>query len=101
MQPVAVTSEPLNLDGLIALVSGTGGYGAVASFVGIVRNSNQGRAVTHLEYEAYEPLAVKALDQIRREAAEQWPQTQLAVHHRIGRLEIGEASIVIAAGSPH
>jgi molybdopterin synthase catalytic subunit len=101
MQPIAVTSQPLEMNTIVGLVSISGGFGAIASFVGVVRNSNQNRAVTHLEYEAYEPLAVKALEQIRREAAEQWPGVQLAVHHRIGRLEIGEASIVIAAASAH
>jgi molybdopterin synthase catalytic subunit len=101
MQPIAVTSQPLEMGSIVGLVSTSGGFGAIASFVGLVRNTNQNRAVTHLEYEAYEPLAVKALEQIRREAAEQWPGVELAVHHRIGRLEIGEASIVIAAASAH
>jgi molybdopterin synthase catalytic subunit len=101
MQPIAVTPQPLDLHTVVGLVSTGGGLGAVASFVGLVRNHNQGRAVTHLEYEAYEPLAVKALDQIRGECATEWPDARLAVHHRIGRMEIGEASIVIAAASAH
>src|SRR3954471_11989958 len=99
MDPIAVTPNPLDLGSVVALVSTSGGFGAVASFVGVVRNHNQNRLVTHLEYEAYEPLAVKALELIGREAAAQWPGVRLAVHHRIGRLEIGEASIVIAAAS--
>ena len=98
---LAVTSQPLNVETLVELVSVGGGVGAVASFVGLVRNNNQNRRVTHLEYEAYEPLAMKAFEQIRQEAAGQWPGARLAAHHRIGRLEIGEASIVIAAASPH
>jgi len=101
MNPVAVTSEPLDMKTVIEVVSTTGGLGAIATFVGLVRDTNQNRRVTHLEYEAYEPLAVKALEQIRHEAAAQWPGAQLAVHHRTGRLEIGEASIVIAAASAH
>ena len=101
MVPVAVTSAPLNLQGLIQLVSDSGGYGAVATFVGLVRDSNLGRKVLHLEYEAYEPLAIKALEQICEEAVQEWPGVRLAVHHRIGRLAIGEASIVIAAASAH
>src|SRR5438046_1472499 len=101
MQPIAVTTKPLQMETIVGLVSTSGGFGAIASFVGVVRNNNQNRIVTHLEYEAYEPLAVKALEQIRQEAAAQWPGVQLAVHHRIGRLEIGEASIVIAAASAH
>jgi len=57
--------------------------------------------VTHLIYEAYDALAIKALDRIVTEAAEQWPSVRLAIHHRTGRLEIGEASVVIAAASAH
>jgi molybdopterin synthase catalytic subunit len=66
-----------------------------------VRDTNQNRRVTHLEYDAYEPMAVKALDQICREADREWPGIRLAVHHRVGRLAVGEASIVIAAASAH
>ena len=100
MERIAVTAAPLELDNLVGFVS-RAGHGAVTSFTGIVRNANQGRRVTHLEYEAYAPLAIKALEQIHREVVERWPGTEAAVHHRIGRLEIGEASIVIAAASPH
>ena len=101
MVPVAVTSAPLNLQDLTRLVSDSGGFGAVTTFVGLVRDINLGRKVLYLEYEAYEPLAIKALEQICDEAAREWPGVRLAVHHRIGRLAIGEASIVIAAASAH
>jgi molybdopterin synthase catalytic subunit len=101
MDPVAVTSRVLELDSLVRHVANAGGHGAVTTFVGVVRDNNQNRRVTHLEYEAYEPMAVKALEQICREADREWPGTRLAVHHRIGRLAIGEASIVIAAASAH
>ena len=101
MRPVAVTGDRLELDPLIRLVADGGGHGAIASFVGTVRETNMNRRVTHLEYEAYEPLAVKALQQIVDEAGVQWPGIRVAVHHRIGRLAIGETSIVIAAASAH
>jgi molybdopterin synthase catalytic subunit len=99
--PVAVVTSTLEVDTLTKLVEDGGGHGAVAAFIGVVRNHNANRRVTHLEYEAYEPLAVKALEQIRQEARAEWPGVRLAVHHRIGRLQIGEASIVIAAASAH
>ena len=96
----AIRSEPLDANGLIALV-GAQGEGAVVTFAGLVRDHNQGRRVQFLEYEAYEPLAVRALERILDEARELWPSALVAVHHRIGRLEIGDASIVIAAASSH
>jgi molybdopterin synthase catalytic subunit len=102
MASVAVVSTPLDLESLIREVAGsTTGDGAIASFVGLVRDHNQGRRVSYLDYEAYEPLAVRALTRIVDEARETWPATRLGVHHRIGRIELGEASIVIAAASPH
>ena len=101
MAPIAVTSNELELDRLIQLVSDDGGHGAVTSFIGIVRDHNLNRRVTHLEYEAYEPMALKALAQICEEANREWPGTRIAVHHRIGRLAVGDASIVIAAASAH
>jgi molybdopterin synthase catalytic subunit len=97
---VAVTAEPLDIAPLVALV-GADADGAVVTFAGLVRDHNRGREVRFLEYEAYEPLAVRALQRIVDEAKSLWPDARLAAHHRIGRLEIGEASIVIAASSPH
>ena len=101
MRPVAVTPDRLDLEPLLRLVADGGGHGAITSFVGTVRDNNVNRRVTHLEYEAYEPLAVKALEQIVDETVAQWPGIRIAVHHRIGRLAIGEASIIIAAASAH
>jgi len=97
---VAVTSEPLDSNALAALVDAKGD-GAVVTFAGLVRDHNQGRQVQFLEYEAYEPLAIRALQRIVDEARDLWPGARIAVHHRLGRLEIGEASIVIAAASAH
>ena len=99
---VAVTSAPLDLASLTSdVISGGTGEGAVTSFVGLVRDHNQGRRVSFLEYEAYEPLAVRALQRILDEARDAWPGTRLGIHHRTGRLEILEASVIIVAASPH
>ena len=95
-----VTSDPLDVKAVSAIVS-SADCGAVTAFVGLVRNENGGRQVLWLEYEAYEPLAEKAFARIDEEAGERWPSIGLAIHHRIGRLEIGDASVVIAAASPH
>ena len=99
---VAVTTDPLSLDALTGVVANASGAdGAVTSFVGLVRQSNLGRKVAFLEYEAYEPLAVKGLQRIVDEVKVNWPSARLGVHHRIGRLALGEASIVIVAASAH
>ena len=108
MAQVAVTSEPLDVHALTREVvrpkpDTTYGAtdGAIATFIGLVRDHNQGRRVRFLEYEAYVPLAVRALSLIVEEAQISWPTVRLGIHHRIGRLDIGEASVIIAATSPH
>jgi molybdopterin synthase catalytic subunit len=96
--------EPLTLEAVAAALgtgADAGAEGAVVTFLGLVRNHNAGRSVRYLEYEAYEPLALKAFERIAAEIAERWPSARLALHHRIGRLEVGEASVAIAARSPH
>ena len=100
MQTTAVTREPLNHDAMVRSVD-VAGAGAVTTFIGLVRDNNLGRRVLHLEYEAYEPLAVRGLSLIVDEAREHWPSARLMIHHRIGRMEIGEASVAIVAASPH
>jgi molybdopterin synthase catalytic subunit len=95
-----VTSDPL--DGFaVARIVAADDCGAVVTFVGLVRDHNAGRKVLWLDYEAYEPLALKAFEQIGEEAAGRWPASRLAIHHRIGRVAIGEASVVLAAASAH
>lgn len=103
---LAVGSAPLDLEPLVAAVSerpgdGRGADGAVAVFLGLVRNHNAGRSVSYLVYEAYEPLAVRSFERISAEVTGKWPGVRLALHHRTGRLEIGEASVAIAAASAH
>ena len=98
---MAVGPDPLALEPLIAALGTDGADGAVVSFLGVVRNHNLGRSVRYLEYEAYGPLAIRVFERIAAEAHGLWPSARLAVHHRIGRVEIGEASVAIAAASPH
>ena len=84
-----------------AVADDPGRDGAVVVFLGLVRNHNLGRSVRYLEYEAYEPLAVKAFERIAAEIRGRWAGVGLALHHRIGRLEISEASIAIVTRSAH
>jgi molybdopterin synthase catalytic subunit len=106
----AVGPAPLALEPMVSAIahnftgdgaSGSGRCGAVVTFLGLVRNHNQGRRVQYLEYEAYEPLALKAFARIDEEARARWPEMRLALHHRTGRLDIGEASVAIVTASPH
>jgi molybdopterin synthase catalytic subunit len=100
VRATALTTDPLDVTALVHFVDATG-MGATVTFLGLVRDHNQGRRVQHLVYEAYEALAERALRRIVDEAHEQWPATVLAIHHRTGTLAIGEASVAIAAASPH
>jgi molybdopterin synthase catalytic subunit len=107
----ALTDAPLDLAALVRDVAAEharqaaerdeAGAGALATFIGTVRDRNRGRQVLRLEYEAYEPLAVRAFEQIRGEASALWTSIALGMHHRTGTLQIGEASVIIAAASAH
>ena len=103
---LAILREPLSIEALTAAVEGEArtrgeGCGAPAAFVGVVRGTHNGHRVRHLEYEAFEPLATKVFTRIEVEIAEHWPGATLGLQHRIGRLSIGEASVVIVVATPH
>jgi molybdopterin synthase catalytic subunit len=102
---LSIGPAPLDLPALIAAVvergADRGSDGAVTSFLGVVRNHNVGRRVQYLEYEAYEPLARRSFERIAAEVAARWAGVRLGLHHRIGRIEIGGASVAIAAASAH
>lgn len=100
----AITTATIDVATLLGALRASeepGADGALAMFVGIVRGNNLDRNVDKLEYEAHAPLAVKSFDRIAGEAKVEWPDTRLAIHHRIGTLQIGEASVAIVAASPH
>jgi molybdopterin synthase catalytic subunit len=84
-----------------SLAGTTPGDGAACLFVGVVRNENRGRPVLRLEYEAYEEMALPLLEEIAAETARRFPVTDVRLVHRLGRLEIGEASVAVAVSSPH
>jgi molybdopterin converting factor subunit 1 len=95
-----VQSEELDVRAIEALVAAPGA-GAIVTFVGTVRDSGRGLAVTRLEYEAYAPAAEQMLEQIGQEIWDRWQLDQLAIAHRVGILEVGEASVVISVASAH
>jgi molybdopterin synthase catalytic subunit len=103
---MAVLHQPLALEPLAVWVEAEArtrgeGCGAVCTFLGVVRSTHNNRAVRYLEYEAHDALAVKMFEVIVAEAARTWPGAVLAIHHRTGRLAIGEPSVVIAAAAAH
>ena len=95
-----IVEEPIDAAALIGEVRAPSD-GAVLVFVGVVRDSNEGREVGHLDYQAYPAMAEAVLREIVTEARDRWDTGDIAVVHRIGRLEIGEASVAIAVASPH
>jgi molybdopterin synthase catalytic subunit len=86
---------------LAALAGVSPGDGALCLFVGVVRNENRGRDVLRLEYEAYEEMALPLMEEIAAETARRFPVTDVRLVHRLGCLEIGEASVAVAVASPH
>ena len=97
---IRLQAEPIVLEELIAAVRGDGD-GAVATFLGTVRDRNEGRRVLHLEYEAYGGMAEREMERIAAEARERHAVSRIAIVHRTGRVEIGEASVAIAVSAPH
>jgi len=92
--------EPLSLEAVVEEVA-SDEAGAVATFVGTTRVHSRGRTVTHLEYEAYEGMAEQVMTEIADELAARYDLCAIAIHHRIGRVAIGERSVVIAVSAPH
>lgn len=95
-----ITDRPIDAAALLAECT-THADGAALLFVGIVRDRNEGREVGHLEYSAFSAMAEKVMEEIAAEAADRWDTGRIALVHRTGRLELGEASVAIAVASPH
>jgi molybdopterin converting factor subunit 1 len=95
-----VVESPLSADTLVQAVT-RNTSGAIASFIGVVREFARGRQVVLLEYDAYPEMAIAKMREIGAEIRQRWPVDCLAIAHRIGRLSIGEASVVIAVSAPH
>jgi molybdopterin synthase catalytic subunit len=98
-----ITREPLDDAAVRALVAEVShaGAGGIVTFEGIVRDNSRGKRVRYLEYDAYPEMAEQEMAKIAAEVASRWPEARLAMAHRIGRLEIGECSVVIVAACPH
>ncbi len=97
---VRVGGEVISAAALACRV-GSNRAGAVATFEGVIRDHHEGKAVSFLEYEAYVPMSEAVLRDIAERACDRWEIEAIAVHHRIGRLEIGEVSVAIAVSAAH
>lgn len=97
---IEISSQPLNIQSCIDWVM-TLQSGGIDVFIGTVRDSTKGKTVVRLEFEAYEPMAIKEMQKIANEAFNKWPVQKLLIHHRIGVLEVGEIPVIIAVSCAH
>jgi len=96
----SISKEPIDIQSIIDKVVQRDA-GAITTFIGTVRELTKGKKTLYLIYEAYEPMAVKKLAQIGTEISERWPGSQVAITHRVGKLEITDVAVVIAVSTPH
>ena len=95
-----VTDQPIFLEPLVKAVSRSSS-GAIATFLGVVREQTRGRHVLYLEYEAYREMAIPKMREIADEVRQKWQVDEIVMVHRIGHLKIGDASVAIAVSAPH
>ena len=95
-----LSGEALSVDAAVAEVRDDGA-GAIATFVGTTRAHSRGRDVLHLDYEAYEGMAEQVMSDLAGELTRRHDLCKMAIHHRVGRVDIGEMSVVIAVSAPH
>ena len=95
-----LSAEPLSLDAVVDEVRSERA-GAIATFVGTTRLESRGRTVEHLDYEAYEGMAERVMAEIATGLKQRYDLCEIAIHHRTGHVDIGEASVVIAVSAPH
>jgi MoaE-MoaD fusion protein len=95
-----LSAEPLSPDAAVAEVR-SDAAGAIATFVGTTRQHSRGRTVLHLEYEAYEGMAEEVMERLAAELKSRHDLCEVAIHHRVGRVDIGDTSVLIAVSAPH
>ncbi|MDQ0218568.1 molybdenum cofactor biosynthesis protein MoaE [Peribacillus cavernae] len=95
-----ISKDPIRIEDVIDKVVAREA-GAITTFIGTVRELTNGKKTLFLIYEAYEAMAVKKLEQIGKEIRERWPNTHVAITHRVGKLDITDVAVVIAVSTPH
>ena len=97
----AITIAPLSLTEVYDLADDPAN-GAIVVMSGTVRNQTEGKAVEYLEYQAYQPMAIAVFNSIAAQIRQQWQDAnRIVIHHRVGKLKIGEISVIVAVGCPH
>ena len=96
---VYLTSSPLDVAS--QLTQARSGDGALAAFVGVVRDENAGRRTVEILYEAYGPMAESEMEKLAESLRREWPQARVRMAHRVGTLQVGEASVYVVATAPH
>jgi molybdopterin synthase catalytic subunit len=97
---IEISGEPLNIRSCIDWVMSPQS-GGIDVFIGTVRDATKSKKVVRLEFEAYEPMALKEMQKIAEQAFAKWPVQKLLIHHRIGVLEVGEVPVIIAVSCAH
>ena len=97
---ILLSHTALSIDAAIASVAAVE-HGGIATFSGHVRRQSRGRLVAWLEYEAYEPMALREMERIAARVQDEVSSASVAIHHRLGRLELGETAVIVAAAAPH
>ena len=100
MIDIQLLDTPLSPQACIDFVSNDNA-GGISVFIGTVRNQTKGKEVVRLDFEAYAPMAISEMRKIAEQAAEKWPVEKMAIHHRVGTLQIQEIAVVIAVATPH
>jgi molybdopterin synthase catalytic subunit len=97
---IEITDEPISIENIVASAK-SDGSGCVVTYVGLIRDSSEGKAVRSVEYRDSKEDAKQALQGIAEEAGKRWPLENIAIAHRIGKLRVGEINLVIAVASAH
>lgn len=100
MTDIQISESPLNVQSCIDWVQSPES-GGIDVFLGTVRNATKGKKVLHLEFEAYEPMAIAEMKKIAEEILAKWPVNKILIHHRTGKLDIGEIPVIIAVAAAH
>jgi molybdopterin synthase catalytic subunit len=101
MEPlIQITRGPLDRNALVAAITHSG-VGGIVVFEGVVRDNARGKQIRYLEYDVYPEMAIQQIRAIITEAKKRWGVERVAVAHRVGRLEIGEASVIVVVATPH